>query len=69
MKPKSYLALDWDDINELEKTAQALVESDTNDVDWHRGSVILYVIEWMRQNDIYTRPFKTETNDRTRNDR
>lgn len=59
MKPKSYLALDWDDINELEKTAQALVESDTNDVDWHRGSVILYVIEWMRQNDIYTRPFKT----------
>jgi hypothetical protein len=64
MKPKSYLALDWDDINELEKTAQALVESDTNDVDWHRGSVILYVIEWMRQNDIYTRPFKTETNEK-----
>jgi len=64
MKPKSYLALDWDDINELEKTAQALVNSDTNDVDWHRGSVILYVIEWMRQNDIYTRPFKTETNEK-----
>jgi hypothetical protein len=64
MEPKAYLALDWDDINELEKTAQALVESDTNDVDWHRGSVILYVIEWMRQNDIYTRPFKTETNEK-----
>jgi hypothetical protein len=69
MKPKSYLALDWDDINELEKTAKELFDADTNDVDWLRGSVILYVIDWMRQNNIYTRPFKTETNDRTRNDR
>ena len=69
MKPKSYLALDWDDINELEKTAKELFDADTNDVDWLRGSVILYVIDWMRENNIYTRPFKTETNDRTRNDR
>lgn len=60
MKPKSYLALDWEDINELEKTAKSLVESDTNDVDWLRGSVILYVISWMKENDIYTRPFKNE---------
>jgi hypothetical protein len=60
MKPKAYLALDWDDINELEKSARALVESDTNDVDWHRGQITLNVIEWMRQNDVYTRPFKAE---------
>jgi hypothetical protein len=64
MKPKAYLALDWDDINELEKTAKGLVESDTNDVDWHRGSVILYVIDWMRENNVYTRPFKTEKNEK-----
>ena len=60
MKPKAYLALDWDDVNELEKAARALVESDTNDVDWHRGQITLNVIEWMRQHDVYTRPFKTE---------
>jgi hypothetical protein len=60
MEPKAYLALDWDDINELEKSAKALVESDTNDVDWHRGSVTLSVIDWMKENDIYTRPFKNE---------
>jgi hypothetical protein len=62
MKPKSYLALDWDDINELEKTAKLLVESDTNDVDWHRGSITLSIIDWMKENDVYTRPFKTEIN-------
>ena len=64
MKPKSYLALDWDDINELEKTAKELFDADTNDVDWLRGSVILYVIDWMKENNIYTRPFKTETNEK-----
>lgn len=62
MEPKAYLALDWDDINELEKTAKILVESDTNDVDWHRGSVTLSVIDWMKENNVYTRPFKTEIN-------
>jgi hypothetical protein len=62
MKPKAYLALDWDDINELEKTAKILVESDTNDVDWLRGSVTLSVIDWMKENNVYTRPFKTEIN-------
>lgn len=60
MKPKSYIALDWDDIYELEKTAKKLFYEDTNDVDWLRGSVILYVIDWMKENDIYTRPFKNE---------
>ena len=62
MEPKAYLALDWDDINELEKTAKILVESDTNDVDWLRGSVTLSIIDWMKENNVYTRPFKTEIN-------
>ena len=64
MKPKSYLALDWDDINKLEADAKSLVESDTNDVDWHRGSITLSVIEWMKENNVYTRPFKTDLNEK-----
>lgn len=63
MKPKSYLALDWDDINELERSAKELVSMD-NDFDWHRGNVMLSVIKWMKENNIYTRPFKTETNEK-----
>jgi hypothetical protein len=64
MKPKSYLALDWDDINELEKSAKELFDADTNDVDWLRASVTLSVIDWMKENNVYTRPFKTETNEK-----
>lgn len=63
MKPKSYLALDWDDVNELEKSAKELAGMD-NDFDWHRGNVMLSVIKWMKENNIYTRPFKTETNEK-----
>jgi hypothetical protein len=61
MKPKAYLALDWDDINELEKKARNLVDLDTNDVDWHIGNTTLDIIKWMREKDIYTRPFKDES--------
>lgn len=61
MEPKAYLALDWDDINELEKKARNLIDLDTNDVDWHIGNTTLDVIKWMRDKDIYTRPFKDES--------
>ena len=64
MKPKSYLALDWDDINKLEADAKSLVKSDTNDVDWLRGSVTLSVIDWMKENNVYTRPFKEDINEK-----
>jgi len=63
-KPKAYLALDWDDIVKLENRAIKMLEyNNEGDEKWIEGKVALSIINWMKKNDVYTRPFKSEIND------
>ena len=66
-KPKVYLALDWDDIVKLENRAIKMLEyNNEGDEKWIEGKVALSIINWMKENDVYTRPFKNEINDTNR---
>jgi hypothetical protein len=63
-KPKHYLALDWDDIVKLENRAIKMLECNSEgDEKWIEGKVALKIINWMKENNIYTRPFKSERNE------
>jgi hypothetical protein len=54
-KPKSYLALDWDDIVELENSAIKQIQTDSQSVE---AKTILMVIEWMKENNAYEKNYK-----------
>jgi hypothetical protein len=54
-KPKSYLALDWDDIVELENSAIKQIQTDSQSVE---AKTILMVIEWMKKNNAYEKNYK-----------
>jgi hypothetical protein len=54
-KPKSYLALDWDDIVELENSAIKQIQTDSQSVE---AKTILMVIEWMKENNVYEKNYK-----------
>ena len=54
-KPKSYLALDWDDIVELENSAIKQIQTDSQSVE---AKTILMIIEWMKENNAYEKNYK-----------
>jgi AmiR/NasT family two-component response regulator len=58
-KPKSYLALDWDDIVELENSAIEQIQTDSQSVaKLNEAKTILMVIEWMKENNAYEKNYK-----------
>jgi len=58
-KPKSYLALDWDDIVELENSAIEQMQTDNQSVaKLNEAKTILMVIEWMKENNAYEKNYK-----------
>jgi AmiR/NasT family two-component response regulator len=58
-KPKSYLALDWDDIVELENSAIKQMQTDSQSVaKLNEAKTILMVIEWMKENNAYEKNYK-----------
>jgi hypothetical protein len=54
-KPKSYLALDWDDIIKLEKSAIQQLQNNNQSVE---AKTILKIIEWMKENNAYEKNYK-----------
>jgi hypothetical protein len=54
-KPKSYLALNWDDIVELEKSAIQQLQNDNQSIE---AKTILKIIEWMKENNAYEKNYK-----------
>jgi hypothetical protein len=58
-KPKSYLALDWDDIVELENSAIEQMQTNNQSVaKLNEAKTILMVIEWMKENNAYEKNYK-----------
>jgi AmiR/NasT family two-component response regulator len=58
-KPKSYLALDWNDIVELENSAIEQMQTDNQSVaKLNEAKTILMVIEWMKENNAYEKNYK-----------
>lgn len=61
-QPKSYICLDWADVNELEarcKTTIGLVDDRYNS-ESIEAQITLDVIEWMRKHNVYTKNFNNE---------
>jgi len=58
-KPKSYLALDWNDIVELENSAIEQMQTDSQSIaKLNEAKTILMVIEWMKENNAYEKNYK-----------